>query len=47
MSKQQPPAPTIIQIVVRAGTGSLPRTIAAPDHPRKRDMKHLFNTLII
>ena len=42
MSKQPPPAPTasaigpsptIIQIVGRPGTGSLPRTIAPPDHP--------------
>ena len=41
MSKQPPPAPTastigpcpiIIQIVGRPGTGSLPRTIALPDH---------------
>ena len=43
MSKQPPPAPTasavspcptMIQIVGRPGTGSLPRTIAPPDHPR-------------
>ena len=42
MSKQPPPAPTasaigpcptIVQIVGRPGTGSLPRTIAPPDHP--------------
>ena len=42
MSKQPPPAPiasaidpcpTTIQIVGRPGTGSLPRTIAPPDHP--------------
>ena len=42
MSKQPPPAPTastigpcsaIIQIVGRLGPGSLPRTIALPDHP--------------
>ena len=42
MSKQPPPAltasavgpcPTIIQIVGRPGTGSLPTTIAPPDHP--------------
>ena len=42
MSNQPPPAPTasaigpcptIIQIVGRPGTGSLPRTIAPPDHP--------------
>ena len=40
MSKQPPPAPTasavvpcptVIQIVGRPGTGSLPRTIALPD----------------
>ena len=44
MSKQPPPAasasvvgpcPTITQIVGRHGTGSLPRTIAPPDHPRQ------------
>ena len=44
MSKQPPPAPTastvgpchtIIKIVGRPGTGSLPRTIAPPDHPRR------------
>ena len=42
MSKQPPPAPTaiavgpcpmVIQIVGRSGPGSLPRTIAPPDHP--------------
>ena len=42
MSKQPPPAPTasavgpcptVIQIVGRPGTGSLPSTIAPPDHP--------------
>ena len=41
MSKQPPPAltastigpcPTIIQVLGRPGTGSLPRTIAPPDH---------------
>ena len=41
MSKQPPPAPTasavgpcptVIQIVGRPGTGSLPSTIAPPDH---------------
>ena len=41
-TKQRPPAPTanavgpcptIIQIVGRPGTGTLPRTIAPPDHP--------------
>ena len=44
MSKQPPPAPTtsavgpcptVIQIVGRPGTGSLPSTIAPPDHPRQ------------
>ena len=43
MSKQPPPAPTVsavgpcptvIQIVGRPGSGSLPSTIAPPDHPR-------------
>ena len=42
MSKQPPPAPTasaigscptIVQIVGRLGTGTLPRTIASPDQP--------------
>ena len=42
MSKQPPPAhtasavgpcPTLIKIVGRPGTGSLPSTIAPPDHP--------------
>ena len=42
MSKQPPPAPTastigpcptVIQIVGRPGTGSLPSTIAPPDPP--------------
>ena len=46
MSKQPQPAPTssavgpcptIIQIVGRPGTGSLPRTIAPPTHPAKTD----------
>ena len=27
------PCPTMVQIVGRPGTGSLPRTIAPPDHP--------------
>ena len=45
MSKQPQPAPTAsalgpcptsIQIVGRPGTGSLPSTIASPDHPDKR-----------
>ena len=45
MSKPPPPAPTasaigpcptVIKIVGRPGTGSLPSTIAPPDHP------HLF-----
>ena len=43
MSKQPPPAPTasaigpcptVIEIVGRPGTGSLPSTIAPPDHPQ-------------
>ena len=42
-SKQPPPAPTacavgpcptVIQIIGRPGAGSLPSTIAPPDHPR-------------
>ena len=28
------PCPTVIQIVGRPGTGSLPSTIAPPDHPQ-------------
>ena len=48
MSKQPPPAPTasavgpcptVIQIVGRPGTGSLPRTIAPPDHPLKSSVR--------
>ena len=44
MSKQPPPAPTtravgpcptVIQIVGRPSTGSLPSIIAPPDHPQK------------
>ena len=44
MSEQPPPAPTasaigpcptIIQIIGRPGPGSLPRTIAPPDHPHQ------------
>ena len=47
MSKQPPPAPTAsavgpcptaIQIVGRPGTGSLPSTIAPPDHPPRRHL---------
>ena len=43
MSKPPPPAPTasaigpcptVIKIVGRPGTGSLPSTIAPPDHPK-------------
>ena len=43
MSKPTPPAPTasaigpcptVIKIVGRPGTGSLPSTIAPPDHPK-------------
>ena len=30
------PCPTMIQIVGRPGSGSLPRTIAPPDHPQER-----------
>ena len=50
MSKQPPPAPTasavgpcptIIQIVGRPGTRSLPSTIAPPDHPQHESEDHL------
>ena len=46
MSKPPPPAPTasaigpyptVIKIVGRPGTGSLPSTIAPPDHPQDLD----------
>ena len=30
------PCPTVIQIVGRPGTGSLPSTIAPPDHPLEK-----------
>ena len=52
MSKQTPPAltasavgpcPTVIQIVGRPGTGSLPRTIAPPDHPSRQGEFELMN----
>ena len=52
MSKQPPPAPTasaegpcptVIQIVGRPGTGSLPSTIAPPDHPLFRDRPSVFH----
>ena len=49
MSKPPPPAPTasaigpcptVIKIVGRPGTGSLPSTIAPPDHPlQQRDFQ--------
>ena len=51
MSKQPPPAPTasavgpcptVIQIVGRPGTGSLPRTKAPPDHP----LRTAYNTFM-
>ena len=29
------PCPTVIQIVGRPGTGSLPSTLAPPDHPQE------------
>ena len=47
MSKQPPPAPTasavgpyptVVKIVGRPGTGSLPSTFAPPDHPHKKDI---------
>ena len=52
MSKQLPsaptasavgPCPTLIKIVGRPGTGSLPSTIAPPDHP----LFHLINSDIV
>ena len=51
MSKQPPPAPTasavgpcptVIQTVRRPGTGSLPSTIALPDHPSSLVFYSLF-----
>ena len=48
MSKPPPPAPTasaigpcptVIKIVGRPGTGSLPSTIAPPDHPHAQTLK--------
>ena len=53
MSKQPPtaatasavgPCPTVIQIVGRPGTGSLPSTIAPPDHPLTDERKHVQPT---
>ena len=55
MSKQPPPAPTasvvgpcpnIIQSVGRPGTGSLPSTIAPPDHPQGSKYMVLSNLLV-
>ena len=52
MSKQPPPAPTasavgpcptVIQIVGRPGTGSLPSTIAPPDHPLHNEDSFVFS----
>ena len=52
MSKQPPPAPTaravgpsptVIQIVGRPGTGSLPSTIAPPDHPILKGKTPCYN----
>ena len=51
MSKQPPPAltasavgpcPTVIQIVGRPGTGSLPSTIAPPDHPQDAPVLEVY-----
>ena len=50
MSKPPPPAPTasaigpcptVIKIVGRPGTGSLPSTITPPDHPRQYSEAYL------
>ena len=56
MSKQPPPAPTasavgpcptVIQIVGRPGTGSLPSTIAPPDHPSLQVQIRDFGWLVV
>ena len=55
MSKPPPPAPTasaigpcptVIKIVGRPGTGSLPSTIAPPDHPRQHEEQGLNSVYI-
>ena len=55
MSKPPPPAPTasaigpcptVIKIVGRPGTGSLPSTIAPPDHPRTNRRLSICNPTI-
>ena len=52
MAKQPPPAPTasaagpcptVIQIVGRPGTGTLPSTIAPPDHPQLGGAEAIYN----
>ena len=54
MSKQPPPAPTasavgpcptVIQIVGRPSTGSLPSTIAPPDHPH--DVQYMSDSYTV
>ena len=54
MSKQPPPAPTasaigpcptVIQIVGRPGTGSLPSTIAPPDHPSQTRLNWRYKVI--
>ena len=56
MSKQPPPAPTVsavgpcptvIQIVGRPGTGSLPSTIAPPDHPLQNFKKFYVSVIYV
>ena len=58
MSKQPPPAPTasavgpcptVIQIVGRPGTGSLPSTIAPPNHPHgvQETIDFIFYNLLL
>ena len=37
--KRSRPCPTVIKIVGRPGTGSLPSTLAPPDHPHGADRK--------
>ena len=56
MSKQPPPAPTasavgpcptVIQIVGRPGTGSLPSTIATPDHPLQTSLSLIMRSNVL
>ena len=42
------PCPTVIKIVGRPGTGSLPSTIAPPDHPQdtKKDKIYVYYEIL-